>query len=158
MSEIVLAAIAADIATLTREVETPTGELGYGVDLSCSSDITELADEVDAFSVTGIIQATVRRLTTPRGSLPDDPDYGLDVRGYLNRGTSTTDLLSMAGEIRNEVTKDDRVARASITVASPSLDRLSISVLVTPADPALGPFTLTLAVTSGAVLLEAMAQ
>lgn len=156
MSQIVLDAIAADLAELTRIVPVPTGPLGYGRDLSCVDDVTEALDEVDPFSPAAIGEALLRRLTTPRGGLSDDADYGLDVRSCCNRGVPASELRELAGQIRSEATKDDRVEDASVTVTLPSLNAMSIRILVTPADPLLDPFSLTFAVVSGQLLLEAL--
>jgi phage baseplate assembly protein W len=157
MNAIVTDALAADLITLERVVDAPTGPLGYGTDLSCVSDITEALDEVDAGSTLGIAQAVLRRLSTPRGGLVDDPDYGLDVRGMLNRATDAAAIRDLQGQVRNEVSKDDRVdavdAVVSVTFAPTTL---RVALTITPADVELDPFTMTVAVTSTAVLLEAL--
>lgn len=154
MTNIVLDAIAAEVAKLTREVDAPTEPFGYGKDLSCVSDLTETMEEVEGPLV--VAQAIVRRLTTPRGGLPYDPNYGLDVRGFLNRATTTAELRSIAGQVRLEVTKDDRVESASVTVTAPSLNTLRIALDVEMADPEQTEFALTLAVTSSTVIMEAL--
>lgn len=156
MSQLVLDSIAADTAELTRLVPVPTGSLGYGTDLSCVEDLTEDLAEVDPFSPLAIGEALLRRLSTPRGQLPDDPEYGLDLRGYCNRGVPTGEIREVAGQVRSEVTKDDRVEDVSVVVTVPSLKTMSVRIDVTPADPLLDPFTLTFAVTSGQLLLEAI--
>ena len=158
MSQIVLDSIAADIAELTRVVPVPTAPLGYGVDLSCVDDLTEDLAEVDPFSPVAIGEALLRRLTTPRGQLPDDPDYGFDIRGYCNRGVPVGELRSLAGQIRSEVTKDDRVEDATVTVTIPSLNSMTVAILVTPADPTLDTFTLTFSVQSGEATLQAITR
>lgn len=156
MSQLVLDAIAASTAELTRLVPVPTGALGYGADLSCVEDLTDDLAEVDPFSPQAIGEALLRRLTTPRGQLPDDPNYGLDIRGYCNRGVPTGELREIAGQIRSEASKDDRIEDVSVTVTVPALNSMSVRINVTPADPSLDPFTLTFAVTSGQLLLEAI--
>lgn len=155
MSQEVLDAIAEETARLAREVTPPLAPLGYGVDLSCVTDITPDLEEVDAFSPLGIAQASIRRLSTPRGSLPDEPDYGIDVRGYANRGVTEQELGNLQAEIGNEVTKDDRVESARVVVTR-SGSALSIQLELVPADPALGTFTATVSVTSAEVVLEAI--
>lgn len=157
MTTIVHDTIAAELAELTREVSTPAGDLGYGVDLHCVDDLREDMAEVDPFSVLGVGQAIVRRLTTPRGSVPDAPDYGIDLRAYCNRGVPESEIQGLAARVRSEVTKDDRVRAATVTVtANASTGALTVSIVVTPAIVALASFTLTFAVTSGAVLLESI--
>jgi len=154
MSKIVLDAIALDLATLSREVATPTGALEYGTDISCVLDADANLTEVDPFSPVGIGQALLRRLITPRGTLPDDRDYGLDVRAYCNRGVPVNELRDVGGAIRLEITKDDRIADATVSVTTPGPNELSIAIRVTPEDPALTPFTLVIAATSQALTLE----
>lgn len=153
MNETLRAAIDAGLATLTRVMDAPTGALGYGTDISCTDDLTEPMRDVDPMNTEAIAQALLRRLDCPRGRLVDDADYGLDVRGYLNKGTTTAQLNALAGAVRNELEKDDRVA--SITVqATASLDEISLSIRVVPVDVTLGVFSLTFAVTDAAVVLQ----
>lgn len=156
MSAIVLSAISAETALLERLVQVPTGALGYGVDLSCVADISATLDEVDPTSTQAIREALLRRLATPRGGLPDDPDYGFDVRGLCNRGLTQSQLVDVSTQVRNEVTKDDRVDSATVTVTTPSPSALRVSVVITPVDQSIGIFTLTFAVTDGEVLSEAL--
>lgn len=133
----------------------PTGALGYGSDLSCGSDLTDLMDEVDPFSQRALGEAIVRRLSTPRGSLPDDGDYGIDLRGYCNKGTTADDIRALASKVRTELQKDDRIDSVTVTVTpSPTGTTLAITLAVRPFDPNLGGFSLTLAVTSAAVLIQ----
>lgn len=155
MNTIVANAIAAEVAKLTREVDTPTEPFGYGSDLSCAADLTEDMVELDGDDSLVLAQALIRRLDCPRGALPDDPDYGIDVRGYLNRGTTTTELIELASRIRAELAKDDRVSAIAVTVTPSSTgSSLTVTLAVTPIDADAGGFTLTLAVTSAEVLIE----
>lgn len=143
--------IAAQVAELEHEVDAPTGALGYGTDLACVTDVTPDLEEVDPFSVRAIGEALIRRFTTPRGTLPDDPDYGLDLRSYCNRGVTATQLRELASQLRGEAGKDDRVDDAAITVTAEG-SSLTVAARITPADPDLEPFDLTFAVTSADVL------
>jgi hypothetical protein len=156
VSDIVRDYIKAEIAALTRQVPTPVEPFGYGVDLSCVEDLTETMAEVDPFSTRALAEAIYRRLSTPRGALPDDGVYGLDLRSYLNRGTTAAELRDLASQVRAEITKDDRVSSADVTVTVPSSSELNVRIRITPEDPELGPFDLTLAVTSADVLLKAL--
>jgi hypothetical protein len=154
MSQLVLDAMDEEIAKLVRETPTPVDPFGYGRDLSCVLDLTDGMDEVDPSSTLAIAQALVRRLVTPNGTLWDDPDYGEDIRGYLNRGTTLADLRDLEGKIRNECTKDDRVAQVVAQVRQVGTTQLDISVQVTPVDPTLGVFSMTLALTDAGLLLQ----
>lgn len=151
MNSTVEAAIVRELATLTRVVDPPTGDLLYGRDLSCVTDLEPTLEEIDQASPRAIVQAVIRRFITPRGTLLDDPDYGLDVRGYCNRGVTQRDLRALSGALRGEAQKDDRVARADVSVTATNAT-LSIQVFITPADPALQDFSFTFSVTSAEVL------
>lgn len=142
-----------DIATLAPVVPTPTAPFAYGVDVSCTTTIADDWGEVDATSTLAIGEALVRRLITPNGTLWDDPDYGEDVRGYLNRATTERELRDLASKVRNECAKDDRVESCTVSVTLAGT-ALSIAVRIAPVDATLGTFTLTLALTDAGLLLE----
>lgn len=158
MGDVVRDAIAAELALLERVVPTPTGALGYGSDIAMTDDAGDVhADMLERRGDDPLVlaEALVRRLDTPRGSLPDDRDYGYDVRGHLNRGTTAQEIRGMSSGVHGEVTKDDRVGSARVDVTpAPDGSSLAIAIQITPADPALAPFELVLAVTSAAVLIE----
>jgi hypothetical protein len=155
MNATVKASLDAQLAALVREVDAPVAPLGYGTDLSCITDLTEDLAEVDANSVQAIAEALIRRLTTPRGGLPDDPDYGYDLRGMLNRGVTLAELRTVTGQARSECRKDDRVrdvdVSASFTLGNSTL---SVAIAVTPADPAVDDFSFTFALTDSSVVIE----
>ena len=155
MSQAVKDAIAAGIATLTQVRAFSVAPFGYGSDLSCASDLDPSMAEVDGGTTLALAQALARRLDTPRGSLPDDKNYGISLRSYLNRGVVDEDLRSLGGQIKGELLKDDRVDQLIVTVTPNATgSRLSVSLFVTPVDPQLGPFTLTLAASDAALLIE----
>lgn len=150
-------AIAAGQAELTRLMPAPVEPFGYGVDLSCVSDLTDSLAEVNAFAPLGIAEALIRRLTCPRGGLPDDPDYGYDLVALLNRGASDANLLEYGALIRGECRKDDRVDDVLPTLTMESITRtLFVRLQVKAVDPALRVFEFTLAVTDAGVLLASI--
>lgn len=147
-------ALATNLATLTRVVNPSTDALRYGLDLSCVSDLSPTLAEVDPASPSAIVEAVIRRFTTPRGALEDDQDYGQDVRAACNRGVTARDLRALSGVLRGEAQKDDRVALANVTLqAAVNSRELSIQVFITPADPRLQDFAFTFAVTDSQVLM-----
>lgn len=148
------AAFAAELATLTRVVAVPTETLAFGRDLSCVTDLDPQLAEVDPSSPVAIVEASIRRLTTPRGALIDDPDYGLDIRTILNRAASQRDLRALSGALQGEIQKDDRVALADVRLTVDLRTREArVSVFITPEDPALRDFSFTFAVSGGEVLM-----
>ena len=60
------------------------------------------------------IQRLVRRLYTPRGSCPDCPNDGIDVRDLLNAVALTVEQVQ--GLIRSELIKDAAVLTVSVIV------------------------------------------
>jgi hypothetical protein len=136
-------------------------ELGYGLDLVGSDDLTATMDQhTDPNSPLLIVEAIFRMLETPLGGLIDDEHYGHDVREILNTGHTDASIASAANEIRAAVERDDRVLSATVTVTpggTPFAETLSIDIRIEPADPTTGAFTMTLLVTSAEVILEAMA-
>jgi len=147
--------IAVGIAGLERVIEPPTGPLGYGIDLDCIADVTEDFDEIDPNSPRAIVQGVIRIWTTPRGALADDPNYGIDLRSYCNRGMSTTDARSLAVGLAGEAKKDDRVSDITVELTA-SARQLDVKARIWPADPALQPFSFTFAVTDAQVLLDTL--
>jgi hypothetical protein len=158
VNAVVADAIATETAALTRTTATPSAPFGYGADISCTRDLDESMPEVSG--QTALAQALARRLDCPRGGVPDDGDYGIDLRGYLNRGLTTDEVRGLAGAIRSELTKDDRVDTLRVTVTpTPTGESIRVSIQVVPRDPTLGgPFTLTLALTDGGALVEEMTR
>jgi len=105
---------------------------------------------------TNLGQALAHRLETPRGGLFYDPNYGTDIRSYLNEAIGPKTLPQLASDVQAECLKDERVLSCTCGVqfisASKSL-KLSINVAT-----AAGPFTFILAVTSVTVTLLAPQQ
>jgi hypothetical protein len=152
---IVKDAIAADVATLTRVVDPPVEPFGYGVDLSCVTDLTEALDEVDPNSTIAIAEALIRRLITPRGGLPDDADYGFNLRGHLNRGVTVADLRTLTGQVRSECRKDDRVDDVDVAaVYTLGNAGLRVTISVAPASIDLDSFSFTFSITDTTAVLE----
>lgn len=100
----------------------------------------------DFQEVTGrdlLIEALLRRLITPRGTLVGDPDYGTDVRQWINDDIDDAEAARIGAAIAAELGKDERVRSASATTTF--VDNL-LSVTISLVDGA-GPFKLTLAIT-----------
>ena len=95
-----------------------------------------------------VAEGLARRLETPRGGLIGDPNYGTDLRPWLNRDFVATEeaLFAMKAAIEDEADKDERIASAEATVSySSALRKLHIKIVVVTAR---GPFELLLAVSA----------
>ena len=123
-----------------------TGELGS--DFSCTDDLDPNWGVVSGTTCLG--QALYRRLTTKRGALWYDPNYGTDIRQYLN---SSTPINVIGQAVENECRKDERVEDVEAFVETDAAgETYTIAVRVTAAD---APFSLTILATSLTVeLLE----
>lgn len=144
----------AELGALGRVASVPLPPLLWGCDLSCVTDCDATFTELRADDPLIIAQAVTRRFLTPRRGLIDDDDYGLDLRSYCNRGVTRADLRTLQARCVAEALKDERVTSASIDVQTTSASSLSVRALITPADPALSPFTFVLSVDSETTLLE----
>ncbi len=160
MSTLVKDALATMTAAIVPVADHAQPPLGYGADISCASDLDPHVAELDGHDPLVLAQALVRRFDCPRGALPDDPNYGLDLRAYCNEGTTAAEIRALAGQLRLEAQKDDRVDDVVVTVRPrPDGSDLQIEFLVQPV--ALtglipSPFSFTLAASSAALLIEAL--
>lgn len=90
-------------------------------------------------------EAMIRRLSTPRGGLFYDPNYGTDLREWVNQGIRAKDVPRLAGLIAQECEKDDRVYSAVATIdTSVPGGGFAVSIFIVTIA---GPFTLDLTVT-----------
>jgi hypothetical protein len=122
-----------------QAVPLPTPS-GYGYDLSCVTDLDPMAIEVSGYTV--LAQALVRRISTPRGGLIDDPNYGFDVPGLLKDDMTPAQIAQIGPQIDAEFLKDERVLSSQTTATFLAGSLLTSSVVV----GASGPFKLTLAI------------
>lgn len=89
-------------------------------------------------------QSLVRRLTTPTGSVVDSPNDCVDIRGWVSSGVTQAELQNIAGNLKTEIEKDERVVAATVAVAFNSATQtLTITINV---QSGYGPFSLTLTV------------
>jgi len=125
----------------------------FGDDIDCGPDGLSPTFEL----VSGrraLVQAIMRRFQTPRDSLIDDPDYGIEVQAWVGRRSDTAQRWAWQKALEGEVLKEERVqsAKARLTFDTIS-QRLSFTLAVETAE---GPFTLTVAVSELSVDLLAV--
>ena len=155
MSEEVKAHMAAEIAAVVQIVDFPTAPFGYGSDISGALDVDPTMAETNPFSTLALAESLVRRLDTPRGSLPDDKNWGISVASYLNKGSTSQDILQIAGQIRNELLLDDRVDTLTVEMKPDAVGKnVRVSISVQPLAAFAGPFTLTLNASDTGLILE----
>lgn len=155
MSQIAKDQIAAAISQIEPVTSHAVAPFGYGSDISCERDLDPNMAEVPGGSTLALAQAIVRRLDCPRGALPDDPSYGIDLRSHVNRGVTADEINQLGGQVRLEVLKDDRVDSVTVKVTpTPTGSALAFELAILPVDASLGSFSLTLSASSSEVLLE----
>jgi phage baseplate assembly protein W len=91
-----------------------------------------------------LAEASLRRLTTQRGTLFYAPNYGTDVRELLLARLDSAKLAAWRSRIEAELLQDDRIleVEAELTLDA-AAERLTLAVHATDGD---GPFKFTLAV------------
>lgn len=112
-----------------------------GSDLSGVADLDPSGAMVSGRSC--LSQAIARRLTTPRGRLIDDANYGLDLRAFLNDDLSPADLGRIKALAEAECLKDERVRAATVTFTLPAS---GVAVVTLVIQDGTGPFNLVLSV------------
>ena len=119
----------------------------FGTDIDCAFGLSPSFQLVTGNTL--LAQALMRRLTTPRGGLWYDPNYGFDLRILVGATLTNSQLGALSGMIEVECEKDDRVssARCALTLAN---GRMTVAITVTTRT---GAFDLTLGVSDVTVEL-----
>lgn len=141
---------------LTTQTASPTGNLGFGRDLVCWDDLTPDFQEVDPNSPYAVAQDAYHRLCTARGLIPDDPSYGTDVLGLLQRAFGPNGSMETKGRVINELSKDDRIDLKTLQVqveADTVNSSLDISVF---GNCTQGPFSLVMTASNSGTLLNSL--
>jgi hypothetical protein len=121
----------------------------FGIAWSCITDVTPTFARVTGRRL--LAEAVVRRITTRKGQLIDDPNYGIDVRDWLNEGMTPPHLARLAGTIDGELVKDERIiASKTRTAFDPRTSVLTVTTALEDGD---GPFTLVAAISALSVQL-----
>lgn len=118
----------------------------YGIDVSTIPDLDPVFALVSGRDA--LIQSLVRRLQTPRGALPFNPDDGLDVCDWLHEGQTATQLFRLRSMVEAELLKDERVLSVTCQTAwlPDGCDELTLTIDV---EPVVGKtFTMTAAISA----------
>lgn len=93
-----------------------------------------------------VADALYRRFTTPRAKLKAHPDYGFDLRAFLNETITDDVLVDIKTACEREAEKDERVLSIDVAITfSPTTQILSIKMEILTAE---GPFSMVLTVSS----------
>ncbi len=120
----------------------------YGTELDMGNE-GELDVAANGGTVSGVpllAQAARIRLSTPRGSVLDAPDDGIDVTDWLSKAMGAGEIASLEGTIELELLKDERFFSVKATVDASTLLSDGTLTITLEIVSGLGPFTLTLGV------------
>jgi len=145
----------AELQLVDVVTEHATDPYVYGADLYCWSDIDEIASDVTGIDL--LAQDIFHRLSTPRGRLIDDRDYGIGVLEMLNKPVTRQELAALEGQITNEILKDDRLLSVGVNVVVIG-NSASIHIFATPLDPAVNSFSLTFTASDGEFVLKEISR
>jgi hypothetical protein len=129
------------------------GEIGAvfapsAVDSKLGTDIDGIFDTGTMLTLASGLKnlgnALCRRLITPRGALFYDPEYGYDVRSFLNKGFTPDQLAAVQDQIAAEVEKDDRIQDATVTVVT-DISAMSMQITIV-AEISEGPYAFIISV------------
>lgn len=109
--------------------------MDYGTDVSCTTGLDPTFALVSGTTV--VAQALARRLQTPPGGLIDDPNYGFDLRSWVNAPLGARERFEASSRIEAECLKDERVESAEVTVTqNDAAGSLTVGINVELADGA----------------------
>jgi phage baseplate assembly protein W len=110
-----------------------------GSDFSCFPDMSPTRKVVSGERC--LAEHLASRLETPRGGLFYDPNYGTDLRAYVNRSGVTK--YQVTSDIQTESLKDERVAKVvpDVTITNTTI---TARISVVPEDSTLKPFDFTI--------------
>lgn len=124
----------------------------FGLGWSCVTDLTSPSIMVTGFRI--VAEAIIRRWSTPRGGLLEDPSYGYDLTDSIGDDIGPADLARMSQGAAEEAQKDERVRNCYVTMGMLAGEFgtgvLSVQARVETAD---GPFILVAAVSQITVTL-----
>lgn len=143
-------AVTHTLAALDVEPLTYVAVRPWGNDVSTFPDLDPTFTLLDSRRI--VAEAVARRLTTPRGSLVDNPLYGFDVRTLLHASASPAQRASWEQQIEAQAIADERVQAAQVSLVKQ--DRgWRVGVRLVTAD---GPFRLVVSVNDvrAALLLD----
>lgn len=125
----------------------------FGIDIDCGPDgLSPTFDLVEGRAA--LVQAILRRFQTQRGSLVDDPNYGIDLTSWVAKKADSAQRFAWQQQLESEASKDERVVRARARLTfDTTTGFFRFTLTVSTAD---GPFTMTASVSDVSVDLLAV--
>lgn len=92
-----------------------------------------------------VAEAVLRRWSTTRGRLIDDPTYGENLTDCISDDMSSADLAYKQQQLAAQAQLDERVLQCTVTLTLPTTGVLTVVAFVTTAA---GPFKLVASVSA----------
>lgn len=121
----------------------------FGTDISTFPIPDTTFSPIAGFRV--LHEALARRLLTRKGLLPFHPDYGVDLRQYLNEAVTDQTLQDAKATAMAELRQDERVDTIDATVTFTA--STGVLSFLFRGQSASGPFVFTLAVSALSVAI-----
>jgi len=98
-----------------------------------------------------VVEAIVRRWTTPRGSLITDPNAGIDLRAFIGQGVTQNNVRLIAPFLVREAMADERVLDAQVVPTYDFASRtMTIGATITLAQ---GPFSFVVSASAERIII-----
>jgi phage baseplate assembly protein W len=127
----------------------------FGTDVDCRSGVPLRWGLISGRP--NVVNALIRRYRTVRGTLPNDPEYGFDLRDLVNAGLTTARLSQARSGIVAQALLEPRIRDVTDVTFAPNLATNSLIISMTLED-ALGPFPLVLSIDRVTVAILATGQ
>jgi hypothetical protein len=79
-------------------------------------------------------RSLIRRLTTPKESLFYAPEYGFDLRQFVNADWDSEIESQLITGAQNECEQDKRIIEATVSVTERGLNSLRLRIVIIPRD------------------------
>ena len=161
MSNLITTSITSALTTYLVTYTAPTAPAvavpDYGSDISCTDDTDELFSDLAGDNPRVVAESVWRSITSPRGSIPGAPNDGWDIQSLLRTAATASEQRTWPRLVMAEITKDDRVATASVKFKQENWDTWSVTIEGTTVEE--GTFLLVGTLTAdSAVLKEILAS
>lgn len=102
----------APVVTLNTLPQSSPDGTDFGQDIDATFDLNPFMPLIGELANLG--QALLHRLSTARGSLPYDLNYGYDIRELLNETMTPAKQAQAQADVQGECRKDERVLSAAV--------------------------------------------
>lgn len=100
----------------------------YGADIICTDDTDALFSEDDGTTAVAVAYVVWRTVTSDRGSIPDAPGEGIDLRAMLRKGATVAAQRLWPSLLQAEILRDERVATVAVRFTQVDAETWQIAI------------------------------